>query len=381
MLILITGLTLAGDLLATFESLTQSAVSVRSRSEQSANTKIAAPLGLLVNATSTFQITLKNEGSVALGQFADWDVIFEILETSCLGIAYLTYTENASPGPNQWTVQGIYLDASSSTPEIVGPGVFNPGEEMIVLVNPDPSVAHKSYNRATFVTPNGITTKVILEALSTATTTLYVVDGTDAMVYKYEDGGPFLSTSTLDVLNANAEGITTDIHNFWASDVSDDLVYVYASNLSASSTWALAAANNSGEGLTTDGCSIWSVDHNGSKKAYKYTMSGGFDSDFLLTAANDHATGITTDRKNIWVVDHKDVVAYKYTLSGTLVSQFALTGGQTNPRGITTDGDNIWVVDHDQNKVYKYTMGGTFVSDFPLNAANADAEGITVTPR
>ena len=165
LLILIAGLTLAGDLLATFESLTQSAISVRSRSEQRANTKIAGPLGLSVSATSTFQITLKNEGSVALGQFADWDVIMEVQKAPGLGIAYLTYTEDASPGANQWTVKKIYLNAASSTSEIVGPGVLDPGEEMVILANPSPSITANTYDRATFVTPNGIATKVVFEVV------------------------------------------------------------------------------------------------------------------------------------------------------------------------------------------------------------------------
>ena len=59
MLVVVTSLTLGGDLLATFDSLTRSAASVRSRSEESAGTKIAGPLGLSISATSTFQITLK----------------------------------------------------------------------------------------------------------------------------------------------------------------------------------------------------------------------------------------------------------------------------------------------------------------------------------
>ena len=59
MLVVVTSLTLGGDLLATFDSLTRSAASVHSRPEENASTKIAGPLGLSISATSTFQITLK----------------------------------------------------------------------------------------------------------------------------------------------------------------------------------------------------------------------------------------------------------------------------------------------------------------------------------
>jgi hypothetical protein len=165
MLVVVTSLTLGGDLLATFDSLTRSAASVRSRSEENASTMISGPLGLSISATSTFQITLKNEGSVSLGQFADWDAIIEVQKAPGLGIAYLTYTEDANPDTDQWTVKEIYLNAASSTAEIVGPGILDPAEEVVILANPSPSIVANTYDRATFVTPNGITTKVLFEVV------------------------------------------------------------------------------------------------------------------------------------------------------------------------------------------------------------------------
>ena len=157
--------TLGGDMLSTFRDFTDSWTSLQSRSEQRADTKITGPINLSVSATSTIQITIVNKGNVALGQFSDWDVIFEIQQAPGLGIAYLKHTSNASPGANQWSVQGIYLNASSTTPEIVDPGVLNPGEEMIVLANPSPSVIPNTHDRATFVTPNGVPSKVIFEVV------------------------------------------------------------------------------------------------------------------------------------------------------------------------------------------------------------------------
>ena len=62
-------------------------------------------------------------------------------------------------------MKGIYLDASTLVGEIVDPGVLNPGEEMIILANPSPSVVATSYDRATFVTPNGTSVKVIFKVV------------------------------------------------------------------------------------------------------------------------------------------------------------------------------------------------------------------------
>ena len=365
-------------MLASFTDVTTSWDVLQQRSDSRVDTRIAGPVSLSVSATSTVEITLVNEGEAPLAQFADWDVIFEVLTTSDLGLAYLTYTSNPAPVASQWTVQGIYLNAASSTPEVGDPGVFNPGEEMIVLVNPSPFVRGNTYERVTFVTPNGVSAKVIFEVLPP---TVYVVDATDRIVYKYDVQGTLLGSSPLDSQNGSAGGITTRVAGVWTTDVEDDLVYEYTAGFAPVTSWAQAATNTSSGGVTTHGTNIWVVEHKGSKKVFKYTLTGSSVSDFSLVEANDHATGITTNGSNIWVVDHKDLVAYKYDMTGNLVSSFPLAGGQSNPRGITTDGGNIWVADEGTGRVYMYTMTGAYVSDFALTGANADPHGITVTPR
>ncbi len=84
---------------------------------------------------------------------SDWDVLFKVQKSPAL--AYLTYTTSTSPGSSQWSVKGIYLYAASSMPEVMGPGVFNPGEEMAVLANPSSLALDGTPDRITFVTPDG----------------------------------------------------------------------------------------------------------------------------------------------------------------------------------------------------------------------------------
>ena len=163
--LMVTLFTIAGDMLGTFRDITDSLDKIRTLSEDRADTSIAGPTGLSVAATSTVRVTLANDGRVALGRFSDWDVIFEIQKPPDLKISYLTYTQNASPGANQWTVGAIYLNAASSTPEIVDLGIFNPGEDMVVLANPSPSVEANTDDRVTFVTANGVTVKVMFEVV------------------------------------------------------------------------------------------------------------------------------------------------------------------------------------------------------------------------
>ena len=253
----VTFFTLGGDVLNTFGDITDAWTTVQARSEQRADTKVTGPIGLSMEATSTVKITLTNEGKVPLDLFSDWDVIFEIQTDPGLGLDYLTYTTSTSPATSEWTVQEIYLNAASSTPEIVDPGILNPGEDMVVLANPSPSVVADTEPRVTFVTPNGVTTKVMFEVLAP---NLYVVDATDTRVYKYLTNGTYLSSSPLDTLNGDARGIATDDTNFWAVDIVDDVVYKYTLSFSLVDNWAPDAANHDGTGVTTDGSNIWTVD-------------------------------------------------------------------------------------------------------------------------
>ena len=167
-LLLVTFVSIGDDILATFAGITEAWPVIRKRSDQRVNTKIERPTNLSVSAAPSVQITLFNTGTAAVGPFRDWDVLFEVQKSPGLAIATLTYTENASPGANQWTVQSIYLDDSASPPknEIVDIGTLNAGEKMVVLANPSPTVTANTHDRATFVTPNGVTAKVIFEVVS-----------------------------------------------------------------------------------------------------------------------------------------------------------------------------------------------------------------------
>ena len=348
------------------------------RLEKRSNTGIAGPFGLTVTEASTVDIIITNIGDEPLSSFEDWDVIFELQDSSSLNFAYLAYTESASPAANEWTVSGIYRDASALLAEVVDPNVLNPGEEMIIRANPSPSVVAGRYERATFSTPNGVTAKVIFRVGAT----LYIADSSDALAYKYDDAGSWLGSEFLLLDNGDAAGITTDDTNFWTTDLTDDLAYKYAANFVSGGNWAQDGANLDGAGITTDGGNIWIVDA-ADDTVYKYDMSGNIDSSFALDAANVDPVGITTNSTNIWVVDSGTLKAYKYDMVGALVSSFSLTAANSAPTGITTNGSNIWTVDSGALKVYKYEMDGTYLTDgdITLDSANTNPSGITILPR
>ena len=366
------------ELFVTFVSVMEGWEAQQLRLEKRSKTGIVGPFGLAITEGSTIDITISNIGDEPLSKFEDWDVIFELQDSSSLNFAYLAYTESASPAANEWTVSGVYIDASALTAEVVDPNVLNPGEEMIIRANPSPSVVAGYYDRATISTPNGVTVKVVFRVK----TTLYVADGSDALAYKYDDAGSWLGSEFLILDNGDAVGIATDDTDFWTTDLTDDLVYKYATNFVSGGSWAQDAANLDGAGITTDGANIWIVDEV-DDTVYKYDMVGAPVSSFLLTPANATSTGITTNSTNIWVVDSGTLKAYKYDMVGALVSSFSLTAANTAPTGITTNGSNIWVVDSETLKVYKYEMDGTYVTDgdITLDSANTDPSGLTVLPR
>ena len=173
--LLVTALTLVvlftfgRDLIASFGQMSDSWTSAEERWEHQINTKIAAPPGQWTGQGATVEITVVNSGNGPLEKFADWDLILETQRDSDLGIDYFTYTTATSPGTSQWTLQGIYRDAANEVPETVGPGILDPGEEMIVLARPDAPVELGTFDRATFATPKGATAEVIFEVIVTPT--------------------------------------------------------------------------------------------------------------------------------------------------------------------------------------------------------------------
>lgn len=121
-----------------------------------------SPIGAETISANKVEVTLKNEGETQLSDFDQWDVIVEYYEAGGGHIIeWLAYTEAAPLGNNEWTVEGIYLDASQATPEAYEPGIFNPEEEMVIQMEVSPPVGASTTNWATTATPNGISASTI----------------------------------------------------------------------------------------------------------------------------------------------------------------------------------------------------------------------------
>jgi flagellar protein FlaF len=136
---------------------------------------------LTTDGKNKVRITLWNEGPTATARFADWDVIVQYYTKREEGgkgkeeeeggkgkeeegeggrqgeyvTRWLPYVED-HPSDNEWTVKGIYRDAQARSPEVVGPGILDPGEEMILELKVKPDIKKNTINWVTIAPSNAI---------------------------------------------------------------------------------------------------------------------------------------------------------------------------------------------------------------------------------
>ncbi len=107
----------------------------------------------------TADLTVQNRGQANLASFSRWDVIAQYQDRSAF---YITYTTEAIPGSNEWTVEGIYLSDNLSIAEVFDPDILNPGETMKAVINLDPDIGAGQTGRITVSTPNGVTSQCLV---------------------------------------------------------------------------------------------------------------------------------------------------------------------------------------------------------------------------
>jgi len=110
-----------------------------------------------VDATGAqVEAVVRNCGEVKLYEFENWDVIVEYYRANGdLIINRLDYA-STNPGANEWTVEGIYLDAQNGISEIFEPGILNPDEEAKLTLLLNPPVGPDTTNRLVIGTENGV---------------------------------------------------------------------------------------------------------------------------------------------------------------------------------------------------------------------------------
>ncbi|MFQ5934450.1 MAG: hypothetical protein ACE5KI_07390 [Dehalococcoidia bacterium] len=139
-----------------FEMVSDSLHQVEQRIGERARTRLMEVSTTTVTS-SQVKLVLKNDGQVALRDFAHWDVVFQYYDSpGNYLIEWLPFSSAATPGDDQWVVDAIYLDEQAATPEIFNPGILDPGEEIVILAGLKPKVGNNTNGLATVSTPNGV---------------------------------------------------------------------------------------------------------------------------------------------------------------------------------------------------------------------------------
>lgn len=85
-------------------------------------------------------VVLRNRGGHKLAGYSHWDVVLRYYTNGgSYYVKWLPYRDGA-PTVDEWTVEGIYLDASASAQEYYDAGILNPGEyiRIWIAVQPPP---------------------------------------------------------------------------------------------------------------------------------------------------------------------------------------------------------------------------------------------------
>ncbi len=159
---LFAGLTIAHSNLWSTDTIAVAWKQMESVTGEIARTNITS-LGAETADGVTVDWALANAGETKLRDFDHWDVILQYYdESQNYSIKRLSYT-SGTPADNEWTVEGIYLDVASETPEVFEPGIFNPDEEMKIRMVVNPAVGTPNANLLTAATANGVHVSAIFK--------------------------------------------------------------------------------------------------------------------------------------------------------------------------------------------------------------------------
>lgn len=154
-------MTIAQSALSTTDSVATAWKEMEETSGEIARTNISS-LGATTSDGVTIDVTLDNVGETKLVDFEEWDVILQYYDTGDnFLVKRLAYTTGSPPADNHWQVEGIYLDAGSSTTEVFEKGIFDPDEEMKIRMKVSPAVGSPSANMVIVAAPNGVSTSTI----------------------------------------------------------------------------------------------------------------------------------------------------------------------------------------------------------------------------
>jgi hypothetical protein len=157
-LMVVGGMTMSRGFLASIDNTSNNIQAVSQRDEEIMRTNIQV-LSAEQSASNQLEVAIRNIGQTKLTNMEKWDVIVHSNDASVQShVTWLPYVDS-SPGDNEWTLEGIYIDSDpmNQVPEYFEPGILNPEEEMVLECRLDPPVGEGTMNLVSISTPNGIT--------------------------------------------------------------------------------------------------------------------------------------------------------------------------------------------------------------------------------
>ncbi len=150
-------LMLTGGSISSFSGVSGALQEMEQRVGDTARTSMSGISATTTSSSTQLKIVLNNDGDTPLWHFNDWDLIVQYFDDSGnLNLQRLTYTDVGVPASGEWVIDGIFLSEQTLTPEVFGPGIFNPTEEMVILAALTPSVGLGSSNLVTIANRQGI---------------------------------------------------------------------------------------------------------------------------------------------------------------------------------------------------------------------------------
>jgi hypothetical protein len=151
-LVVFGGMTMSQGFMTSVDASTTGLEEIGQRDETIMRTELSS-VSASQPAANTLEVTLENSGQTKLADFDKWDVIVQYYDgTGTYYSKWLPYTEGTL-GDDEWEVVWIQLDGEA---EVFEPNVLNPGEQIKIRAQLEPSVGAGTTNMVVVATANGI---------------------------------------------------------------------------------------------------------------------------------------------------------------------------------------------------------------------------------
>lgn len=130
--------------------LSNSVIEMQENRNEILKTEIEVEVKNVSTDGTDFVISLQNTGSTKIGDFTYMDIIVNYQnESDTMKTVWIPYQKEGGLSENNWTDLDI-------VPDLINPGVFDPGEEMELQVWLDTSDGNSSVNWVLVTAPNGV---------------------------------------------------------------------------------------------------------------------------------------------------------------------------------------------------------------------------------